>query len=63
MNATELVNEWVDTDQTVSFTICDHHISALVFVKGEPYTVHAENYETLIEKIDNTLHDCRVTVV
>jgi hypothetical protein len=63
MNAVELFNEWQRRNQIVSITLHEGLLSALVFVKGEPYSVRADCFETLLEKVDNVMHDCMVMVV
>jgi hypothetical protein len=63
MNPLELLNQWQRDNRVVSITLHEGLLSALVFVKGEPYSVRADCFTTLIEKIDNTMHDCRVSVI
>lgn len=53
-----LLDKWKRDDRTVSITICDGYISALVFTNlGEPYTVRADNAEELLQQIDNLVED------
>ena len=59
----ELVDDWQKNNRIVSITLHEGLLSALVFTGGEPYTVHADCFEILVEKIDNVLHDCMVSVV
>lgn len=58
MTVAATVNKWQKEDKTVSISIRDGCMWALVFTGGgEPYTVKADDFGDLVVQIDNLLED------